>query len=79
MNFNQAIKKIGRAMGKAKYHDTMSGTLFPKGNLDAESAIAIIYDVDRSVVAGRLHMIVSAECQRQFDKMWKDAKKKKKK
>jgi len=75
VNLDKAIIKIGKAMGKAKYHDYMGGAMLPDGNLNAAQTIALLFNISSDEVNNRLNRIMNTEHKKIIDEQCQRVKK----
>ena len=61
MRSHQAISKVGKKMGKVKYHNYMSGAMVPSGNISVAMTIAIIFGIDNLRVDRLLNDIMNKD------------------
>jgi len=75
MTLDQAIRKIGKAMGDAKYNDAMGGAMLPHGELGVAQTLAILFGTSYESVKSSLYKVMDAEYKRRLDRAWCNAKK----
>lgn len=68
MSLDKAIKKIGKAMGDAKYGDAMGGAMLPHGELGTAQTLSILFGANYESVRSQLYAIMDAEYKRIIDK-----------
>ncbi len=76
MLLDQAIKKIGKAMGEAKYDDAMGGAMLPSGNLDAADTLSIVFGVNSKSIEVRLREAMDIAYKRIIDVEYRRVKRK---
>jgi hypothetical protein len=73
-SLEEAIKKVGKAMGEAKYDDAMGGAMLPKGDINAIGAICVLFNVKYDEVKGWLYGVQDREYKRLLEKTQKEYK-----
>jgi hypothetical protein len=89
MNLNLAIKKVGKAMAKAKFNRFMGGAMLPHGDIGTAGTVSAIFGISYKEADTRLSGVMSAEykkiCDEHYDrvrkieaKYWQNKERKKK-
>ena len=68
MNLIKAISKVGKAMGEAKFHNYMSGTMLPSGEIGAARALAIAFGTSIE----KVDLLLSKEQKQEFERLQKE-------
>jgi hypothetical protein len=67
MNLAKAVSKVGRAMGEAKFHNHMSGSMLPSGEIGAARALAIAFGIS----VEKVDLLLSKKQKQEFERLRK--------